>query len=65
MKKPRKIVWHKRKGKFISSDFLKPHAALEKKSEEADASVCEEKDHRKLFFKNLARQIKSAAGEKP
>ncbi len=57
--KSKKIVWHKKKGKIISSSALKSHGA-NPRSKEDEALHSHINDRRKAFARKLLEQIRKA-----
>ena len=53
--KKHEIAWHKKKGKFIPSSFLKPHH-----SEEDDDKQQQRQNRRQEFMKSLSEKVKKA-----
>lgn len=60
-KKKKKIVWHKRKGKFIPASALKAHHGKNKEAGSLEKDGNSKEIRLKHFAKNLSAQIKKAA----
>ncbi len=60
VKKGKQIVWHKKKGKFISSSVLKIHGKVEKETVTGEQEVSQPSDKIKNFAKKLTQEIKKA-----
>lgn len=58
VKKKKKSIWHKKKGKFISPDLMSSH----KSPDNSNGTENEDKtlNRKKVFAKNLSEQIKKA-----
>jgi len=58
-KKKKKVVWHKKSGKMLSSSVLNPHGSIPKTAEDFVLHDHID-DRRKVFAQKLLAQIKKA-----
>ena len=65
VKNKRKITWHKKKGRFIPSAFMKTQEAKKEGNARAEPPSDAKKDRVKNFYKNLKDQIKKGLNEGP
>jgi len=62
-KKKKKVVWHKKREKFLSSSVLRPHGS-DDKSAKQNSPQDKKKERMKVFAKDLSSQIKKAVRNK-
>jgi len=61
-KKKHQVVWHKKKGKFVSLSYLKP-SKKGKPASPAPAETDASRDKLRRFARKFGEQIKTAARE--